>query len=1173
MAAEETKNQIIIKKIYFDNIRLVIDKLNDFFTSNFKNKNFPVVDSSFTLDGTILNILNWLNNVDPTWINNMDKIEQVLDSLEDIPNPENNTQGIYDSLVEQNKTEEVDKINAFIGFKMLQYIADHFEEFNQLINGIYTFELYIDPGKYQKAIDVFSVPVPTEEIKSIMDDVEFKVFDMERYVNSIFMNKEQITMPDTLKLESEINRCKSFNKLEGYTIAVDETVQEAARIDYFEDNKPEHIKYDSSKKKFIISNQYKASIDTFISELNKCETTEDLIKFFSSDLMTKKNYVGLLTSNVLPFILSKVFNNNKKYPFDMDEEAKSNLEKYIKSYNSIVEQNNGAKRFINYDLFSTFKTDKENTMKYLKDFLTLELYNNDKASINNNTLLVLFNIFDSRIYFDILYSLIPEKDQVAELSDKSTFVKTIRSRINQISRMTNIYRNDSADNAPDDNAPSADVQEFALTSLQELGDMSIADMMYCEQFHSILYNEIKCMNDAIYNKGVSQMSIDAYIGESVVPVYQEGFFSNLKKSSDEKKISKLEEAFRVKFSNEFKQDWLMGDKSFYITYFEDPTEIIGNIYNHQNLNDLKKALSETVPPGLYPIGWMKVTLIDKKALESVDMLYSDTNGAVYSYLFSFNRSEPIKCADSIKEFITNLDTYQIPIIESDKSVKLAVSVESPLQVAAVNFESSKIPLIRYLSIKHILRTQMYYGELYEDIVVYNRYHIQFDNDESVELVAFNFYNDGSVTITLRSDIMEDTEKPYYYDDVDNYLTYSLNVYQEQETGDIPDYMKNRINMTDDDPGVTVTDVDIPDNMPSNNITDLAGSINARMDTGGDSLGDMLGSGYNNNPNKDTTDGKVIYNITYTNSFNRDSNNTTTNTSTDSSTGKTTDIRNTNTNSNNDSSSNKKTTNDFSNRKSSNNRNTPANNYNNSNDSAVVDDTEVPNMIKTESYLQSGKTLEEIFTYLEAEEPLSDTFDDTEDGNDNGGGDAGKPPKEDTMTKAMDLDRKLLATQQKIAKKTQKIVNTGRAIVKPAARAKQKLTALIDSLIKRDEDKVKAEIIENPSYRTSLYKAMRLALKFGLTGVAFTISGYLGAAYVVMQGAKFADKQRLRKEVQEEFATELKILDDKIESINNNREATPEDRKAKWQMMRLRSKMEKMMLQSPRQTIKSKRSIH
>ena len=184
---------------------------------------------------------------------------------------------------------------------------------------------------------------------------------------------------------------------------------------------------------------------------------------------------------------------------------------------------------------------------------------------------------------------------------------------------------------------------------------------------------------------------------------------------------------------------------------------------------------------------------------------------------------------------------------------------------------------------------------------------------------------------------------------------------------------------------------------------------------------------------------------------------------------------------------------------------------------------------------------DLFTFLESEEPLSSEY---------GAIDMNrKPPKEDSLTRAMDRDRKSLSKRQEAKKNFQKFGNTVRAKTKGIARTKMWLTNVVNSLVERDETKVKEEIIENPSYRTSLYKALRLAVKLGLTGVAFTVSTWLGTAVAALHIAKGLDKARLRREVQDEMVTELKILDEKIEYARkkNNQEEL-------YKLMRIKGKL-------------------
>ena len=1042
-------NQIIIRKEYFDNIKTAIDSMNSFFASNFKNKDFPVVDSDFQLDNTILTILSWLNNVDPNWISDPSKIETVIDNINEATKGYD-ADNIYSELVENNNTVILDHINAFIGYKVLQFIADNFNEFSTFVNGIYTFEIFTKPSKYRNVIDIFAQNIPLDEIEDVMGDASYTLFDPVKYVTSVF-NNEQIKLPEVLNKETEITRIEKCTDL-NMEVLVDESVQEAAEVNYFENVSPMHIKYDVKKNEWVISKQFEKAVNDLVAELRKCDSTEDLVDVFGNN-KPKIPEPDSFTSVVIPCILTRVYANPNKYINENYD--KDLMNKYTNSYESIIDKNVGAKRFKNYDLFSTFKVDKDGTIKFIEDFLKLNLVNDEGCVIQNNTLLTLFNIFDSRIYLDILYNLLPEDVKKDKYPSEDGFVKEIRARINRNSRSANVYKPDNNPSEGNDTPTSKEVVEYAVGCFAELGDMSITDMQYCEHYRDTVVSEINCLNDIMYNKGTSQIAIDNYVGESY-NVFGEGFFSDLfgkKKNKPEKKghtISELEEMYGTSFP----QDFVEG--------------ICSEEYKHT------------------------VDMVSKTSVKI--NIGSDTH--------------EITClADVNKMYDWNSEIAE--------------------------------PGIQYLTFANI-------GD--DDIGVHVKngtYHIVYSVNEVSKPFAKSFEEFMSKLDTGSDEVQE------------SYV-------QEQEAGDIPDYMKTRIRLSDESgnaPNVTTTDVQLPPDVPTNPVEDLTTSIDARLNASG-GLDDMLGSGYNDNPNKNHHEGKVVYNITnnysYNNSFNRNSNNSSNTTTNDSSTGKT--ITTTNTNSNNDKSSNKTTQTDTkvanknirtkNYRYSDDNGN---NNNNNSNDSVDTND-----FVDKNQTFSNGYTVQEMFAFLESEEPLSN------------GRDAGKPPKGDLLTAAMDIDRKTLSRQQSAKRKVQKVINTGKAMLKPATRTKQWLTKLVDSLIKRDEDRVKAEIIENPSYRTALYKAMRLALKFGLTGVAFTVSGYLGSAYLVVQGAKFADKQRLKKEVQEEFATEIEILNDKIRLAD--RDDSPESRKAKWQMMRLRSKMERIMTTSPRTKVHNPKSI-
>ena len=124
---------------------------------------------------------------------------------------------------------------------------------------------------------------------------------------------------------------------------------------------------------------------------------------------------------------------------------------------------------------------------------------------------------------------------------------------------------------------------------------------------------------------------------------------------------------------------------------------------------------------------------------------------------------------------------------------------------------------------------------------------------------------------------------------------------------------------------------------------------------------------------------------------------------------------------------------------------------------------------------------------------------------------------------------------------------------------------MNSVIKRDEDQVKAEMFDNPSYRSAVLKAARLATKLGMTGVLTALSPYLGVGYVGVQGLKAMDKHRLKDEMANELMTELEITDQKIRDLSNSN--SPEALKQKYELMRIRQKLIEKIPQTKRSLIK------
>jgi len=1541
------ENNIIIKQAYFTNIQTAINSLNEFCSSGFKVKNFPVLDGEFELDATVERILSRLESVDPTWLEDEGKMNGIIEMINENIQKIDPVDGVYETIISSNNEMMINAIDAYVGFKLLQVIADNFQDFIKFMNGIYTFEIFTKPDQYADVLDEFGKFIPLDEIPEL--DLEEKIFDEGFYVEGIFKN-DHIELPDSLDIGEQTERIINRTPLQGYEIYVDDSVQEAAEINYFTDTKPKHMKYSTKTKKWLVSNQFEKTINDLVAGLRKCDSTDDLATFFKSDFW--KNMRDL-SDTIVPFILVKVFDNPKKF------NGKFNTENYTKSYASIIKQNNGAKRFENYDIFTTFKSDKEGTIKFIEDFLKLNLVNDPDASISNNTLLTLFNIFDSRIYLDIVYNYAP--DAVKKERTEDQFVKEIRGKINKNSRTAKTYTNDqdAPDPSPEDKVDDTKtVSEYVANELNKLGDMSISDMMTCEQFSHIVECEIDTIGDKMYNAGLSPFLVEEYIGESFNDInsqqfnfvqesmrskrdaFQQGVCSLMANMEEIVKMDKQHRWNANSFGSRYKETinpvrFLIGIAPGSPTLSSENHSNIKQVYHStkkalkgkrgsftseqmqtlRTLNDLAGDLWANVKLfWINPRNWLKEINIMKNdktqkrtrkiadiarqivALKPKLSFIIDNDDFVNEcwydgdpeYVFQEATSEKNRerlrtainilmtemqkisdlakknqwtnnsCINTFKgeaksnvkqalKYVTRGETGSCGKLQDQeintlknlrekieellatvkkininpfvgKNIKEADSVrkisslakdilamkgdlefvnsavvkdadgpaianvkdesgEKPVTEAYVFQESKQTHMKRTLKKfdydpktdtiltditmpngKEKMRAKLIINNdidgpcmCFEDgkPVIYVRRkdlkqkswyaaftlrheeghiahghhsdtrdtysvdvaHVHHkdskeefnkaqefldkkwktasdadkDNDHDwapEELMADKYgakktssksaikslermYKEGEQELKKNAQVYhdiinrskkkdksdperaklrkeyKDLESKFYslwknnpsdeekkflnnitkkLEEIDRllvdretveeaeeaievveeniaawraaknrrieYIAKHVNEYgvvldinafaviMEQETGEIPEYMKTRFKMTDT-VGATVTPAGIPEGVPQNPVPEITDSIDAKLSAGGDNLGDMIGAGFENNPNKDKAEGKVVVNITnnYTNSFNRDSNNTTTNTTTndDHSTGKTTNTTNTNSNNKSnsdndnshdnqtDSSSNKsikksnvkKSKTDNSDRSHS-TQTKGSNNNNNSNDSDDTKDS--PTKKDGEQKLSSGKTVQEMFMFLESKEPQS-------------AGLTAKPPKEDLLTKAMDRDRKTLPKQQKAKHGVQKFANTGKAVLKPVTRIKQWLTKVVDSLIKRDEDNVKSELLENKSYRSAVFKASRLAVKLGLVSVAFSIQPYLGLTVAGVEGLRLADRNRIKKELQNELEAELKVVDEKIKDLEGIN--TPEARKEKYEYMRLKKKLEQNLIDAPARSTPSK----
>lgn len=921
--------QIVINKTYFDNIKVAIDAMNNFFASGFKTKSFPVVNNDFELDRILSRTLSWLNNVEPSWIENPNNAVQSLDTLkqavqasatqpvgeavEEAPADPSNP---WVKIISGEDKAASDVFHAFIGFKVLQYITNNFDKYEQLLNGIYSFELFTKPSAYREAITVFTSAIPMPELDTIAKlPGEYKLFDASDYVNSIFDN-DQIKLPETMQPDTEIQRFQSFGDLQDCEIVINDSVQEAATIDYFTAGS-ENIKYSNGKWK--VSKSFESAVNTLIKKLRECDTTEDLLSAFQ-----KLKINGAAFANtVVPAILVRVLTNPRKYQIDQSE-AFTN---YTKSYLSIVKKNGGAKRFERIDLFSTFKTDKEGTIQFLEDFLKLNLVNNSGAVISNNTLLSVFNIFDSHIYLSLMYKAMGDDKESMD-----GFIKRIRARINQNSHSANPYQ--KRKNVTTAIEGSSQVVESVMDTMKELGELSIADMQYCESFIGAVYDDIETIGDAMYNKGMSAITVDRAIGEShnvIAAIVQEAAENGEMPDYIRRRIG-------------------LGDKP------KDSDE------------DAKKAKKKRAQP--------------------------------------------------------------------------------------------------------------------ED-----------DDDED-----------------------DDDDMP------------------------VPEYMKNRMD-SEGDADTSIIDIQLPPDVPANRPDELASSIDARLATDATSLGDMLGADYKGQikPANHGGPGSVVYNITnnYTNSHN---------TTTHNDLSQKHNVSNITT-TNNDLSQNKRT--------NSGAKTKPTNNYDNTRPSSIS---------KESDSFSTGKSVQEVFALLHSEEPLIVESV------------SGNPPKKgDMLTAAMDVDKALLPAQQKLKRGVQYVKNTGEAIKKPIRRTKDWLRTTVDSFIKRDEERVKADLVENPSYRSALYKISRLAIKTGKFALFFSISPWLGALDLAAEAAQLNDRDRLRKEAQSEINTEIQIVDAQIEELKHGSrwgsKQSEEDRQQLYKLMRMRQKLVDMSANAHKQRFASPKSVY
>jgi hypothetical protein len=676
------------------------------------------------------------------------------------------------------------------------------------------------------------------------------------------------------------------------------------------------------------------------------------------------------------------------------------------------------------------------------------------------------------------------------------FIKRIRARINQNSHSANPYQKKKE--VKQSIEGSDQVTEYALETMKEFGDLSIADMRYCEQFTGAVYADIDTLGDTLYNRGVSSIMIDRYIGESYdlffteADFYQEGFFDKRKAKKKQQKIDLIEKKYGKRLPEDFIQFIDNPPKhGKLIKYTKGKGGFLGIVFN---FTDIYSAIQYTE---------FGAGVLLKHDLVMFAEWYKDQS----------DPNIPIDDVDpsDIGCLYLNLDDNSIMYSPNPFEHKVLINDFEPL-------EKSIQSLCEHL--------EDWPGKP------------DFSKTNTIQEAAEN----GEIPNYLKNrlDISDAPKKPMQTKKKSHVSG------EDDDDIEVPEYMKNRMDASGN-VDVSVTDIQLPPDVPQNDVDELAESIDARLDTKSDELGDMLGADYKGQikPGNHGGPGTVIYNITnnYSNAHN------TTTTTNDLSTNKKT---NTNT------STISTTSNDLSSNKRTNSaaKNKPSNNY---------DNTRPSSNSKESDTFSTGKSIQEVFALLDSKEPLFVESD------------AGKPPKGDMLTAAMDADRATLSAQQKAKRGVQKVINTGRAIKKPISRTKAWMRNMVDSVIKRDEDKVKADLVENPSYRSALYKAARVALKTGKFALFTAISPYLGVGYLGVQGLKLADRDRLRKEANQEILTEIQIIDEKIDYLKSGsrwgNEQSEEQRQELYKLMRMRQKLVDMSTSARKQTFANSRSVY
>ena len=389
-------DQIIIKQDYFDNIKTAVDSINQFFESGFSVKNFPTNNEN--LDWAINNVVELMEDLDPVYVSDNTKMAEVVEDihtkLED--NPDKST----DEILSDRQMNSA--LSAIVSYSSLQQIADHFDEFSKFINGIYTFELFMKPSQYKNEIQMFSSAVDLPyELEDL--DLDVSLFAVDTYVSNL-MNNPDVKFPDTINVDAQIQRMLNFQDIKNTEVVVDNTpkanIAESALSDFIISSN--NVRYNKEADRFQISKQFASWVDWFTESLHACETTSDLVDFFSKHSSINTKYQDFC----MPFIVAETYTNPEKCSLYLSgHEYIPPTCEYMCDRIYDEARENSDKPYAEYDLFDAFKIDKEATIQFLDDYFRLKFVNESNCAIHNSLLADMFLEYDASPYFQSLYYL------------------------------------------------------------------------------------------------------------------------------------------------------------------------------------------------------------------------------------------------------------------------------------------------------------------------------------------------------------------------------------------------------------------------------------------------------------------------------------------------------------------------------------------------------------------------------------------------------------------------------------------------------------------------------------------------------------------------------------------------------------------------------------------------